>query len=88
MDFKTYFLGLSGDDRKLLALACNTSVGHLNNCVYACTTISPALSVLIEKGSKGKVSRIEAYRYPEKVWPELVAAKQKRDAVKAAKATA
>lgn len=73
MQFKTYFFGLSPQDRKGFAEKVGTSAGHLTNHAYGYTPLAPAVCVLVEKESDGAVTRQELR--PDDwaaIWPELV----------------
>lgn len=74
--FKGFFYGLGKDQRKEFALACNTSVGHLNNFCYGLTTLAPILCTSIERESKGEVTRRELRPDDcEGIWPDLLPVK-------------
>jgi hypothetical protein len=75
MDFRTYFFGLSNEDREVFADKCDTSAGHLRNVAYGYKLPSTELAVAIEKQSKKAVTRQEMFpdTFKQK-WPELRAA--------------
>lgn len=70
---KGFFYGLGKDQRKEFALACKTSVGHLNNCAYGYVQPNPALCVLIERHSLKAVRRQDLRDDWQGIWPELIA---------------
>lgn len=78
MQFNQFFFLLPVDCREVFAAECETTVGHLNNIAYGYRPASPTLAVLIEKNSKGAVTR-QALRPGDwsKIWPELIHAAEK-----------
>lgn len=81
MDFKTFFFGLSPDERLKFAQQADTSVGHLNNVAYGNSSANPILCVAIERISKRAVSRQDLK--PDSfaaIWPELASAKKRKGA--------
>ncbi len=78
MDLKTYLKSLPDDAaREAFATACETSIGHLRNCVYVPgKTLNPATCVLAERASGRALTR--RHLRPNDwwlIWPELVTAK-------------
>lgn len=75
MDLKTYYSGLSTEQREIFARKCGTSPGHLRNVAYGDRTASTELAVAIERESHGAVKRIDMFpdTFLDK-WPELKAA--------------
>lgn len=75
MDLKTYFFGLSGEQREMFARKCGTSQGHMQNAAYGYRSVSTELAVAIERESGGDVKRVEMFpdNYLDK-WPELAKA--------------
>ena len=69
---KGFFYSLSRDKRKEFALACKTSVGHLNNCCYGYVPLNPALCVRIERESLKAVTRQDLRADWADIWPELI----------------
>lgn len=55
MDFKTYFLKLSPEQRLALANACTTSIGHLRNIAYGQKPCGEKLAIAIDRESFGVV---------------------------------
>lgn len=55
MDFKTYFLGRTVEEREALARACDTSVGHLRNIAYGQKPCGEKLAIAIDRESMGVV---------------------------------
>ena len=75
MELKTYLKSLPDDDaREAFAVACDTTLGHMRNCMYVeGKQLSPASSVLVERLSGQKVMRWDLR--PDdwwKIWPELI----------------
>lgn len=75
MDLKTYLKSLPDDAaREAFAVACDTTFGHMRNCMYPKgKQLSPASSVLVERLSGQKVMRWDLR--PDdwwKIWPELI----------------
>ena len=74
MDLKTYLKSLPDDGaREAFALSCDTTFGHMRNCMYPKgKRLSPASSVLAERLSGQKVMRWDLR--PDdwwRIWPEL-----------------
>lgn len=63
MDFKTYWGGLSADEKRALAKSCSTTVGYLGNLASEGARqenprkCSPFMAAKIERASDGLVSR-------------------------------
>lgn len=67
-----YLKELDDDGREQLAVACKTTVGHLRNVGYGCSTCHPTLASRIWRHSKGHVSRESLC--PDdywEIWPDL-----------------
>ena len=78
MDLKTYLKSLPDDDaREQFATQCETSVGHMRNCIYVVgKVLAPANCVLVEKFSGGAVRRWDLRPDDwQAIWPELVGTK-------------
>ena len=78
MDLKTYLKSLPDDDaREVFALSCDTTFGHMRNCMYPKgKQLSPASSVLVERLSGRRVMRWDLR--PDdwhRIWPELIGKK-------------
>ena len=72
MQFKIYFFRLSKQERKEFAEKVGTSVGHLTNFCYGYTSLAAKACVLIERESKGEVSRRNLMPNDwHEIWPEL-----------------
>jgi DNA-binding transcriptional regulator YdaS (Cro superfamily) len=73
MDLKTYLKSLPDEAaREAFAESCETSIGHLRNCIYTAKQLAPASCVLAERHSGGLVMRWDLR--PDdwwKIWPEL-----------------
>lgn len=70
---KTYFAGLTAEQREVFASSCGTSRGHLQNVMYGVRPCAPELATLIEQASHGAVRRW--HLRPEdwhRIWPELI----------------
>jgi len=73
MDLKTYLSKIPKVDRQLLAEKANTSVGHLTNVSYGDKPLSAISCVLIERETKGLVTRQELRAKDwHLIWPELI----------------
>ena len=76
MDLKAFLKSLPTDEeREAFAAACETSLGHLRNCIYTDKRLAPANCVLCEKNSGGIVRRWDLR--PDdwhRIWPELIGA--------------
>lgn len=68
MDFKTFFMSLSVEERDAFAARCETSRKHLTNVVYG-KTCGESLCINIERESCGQV-RCESLR-PDVDWSYL-----------------
>ena len=78
MDLKPYLKSLPDDAaREHFAAQCETSLGHLRNCIYTPgKLLAPATCVLVEKYSGCAVMRWDLR--PDdwhRIWPELVGRK-------------
>lgn len=77
MDLKTYLKTLADEPaREAFALRCDTTIGHMRNCVYVGgKRLHPANCVLVEINTAGAVTRRDLR--PDdwhRIWPELVTA--------------
>lgn len=73
MNLKTFLSNLSADERDDFARRCETSYPHLRNISYGQKTCGEKLAVMIERESKGAVTRRDLR--PDDwhlIWPELV----------------
>ena len=71
------FLASLPDDaaRREWAKSCETSLGHLRNCIYAPKPIAAETCVLIEHNSAGRVRRWHLRPADwHRIWPELIGA--------------
>jgi len=78
MDLKTYLKSLPDDDaREAFALSCDTTLGHMRNCLYVeRKQLAPASCVLVERLSRQKVMRWDLRPADWwRVWPELIGKK-------------
>ncbi len=67
-----YLKPLPPAEREAFALRCETTIGHLRNVMYEDKPCGPALAVLIERHSAGKVTRQELRPSDwAAFWPEL-----------------
>lgn len=69
------FLSSLPDDaaRREWAKSCETSLGHLRNCIYAPKPIAAETCVLIEHNSAGRVRRWHLRPADwHRIWPELI----------------
>jgi DNA-binding transcriptional regulator YdaS (Cro superfamily) len=57
MDFKTYWLGLSAEAKRAMALTCETSVAYLSQVAHGHRKASPGLAKTIERETGGTVVR-------------------------------
>lgn len=77
MDLKTFLKSLPDDAaREQFAEACDTSTGHMRNCIYVPgKLLAPATCVLVEKHSGGAIRRwdLRPDDWPH-IWPELIGA--------------
>lgn len=72
MDLKTFYFGLSPEDREEFAIRCETTPGHMRNVAYGYKPASTELAVAIEKFSRRQVTRQEMFPSNfRKKWPEL-----------------
>ena len=74
MDLKTYLKSLPDDDARAdFAAKCETTLGHMRNCIYvAGKALAPASCVLAELHSDSAVMRWDCR--PDdwhRIWPEL-----------------
>lgn len=76
MQFKTYFLGLSPDERHQFAELVGASAGHLTNVAYGYKQMAPEICVSVERESGMQVTRKELRPDDfERYWPDLIAEK-------------
>ena len=73
MEIKAYLKSLGDESaREALALKCETTLGHLRNVSYGLRPPAPELCVLLERESKGAVTRREMRPDDwQRIWPEL-----------------
>lgn len=72
MDLKTHIQSMQRPERELLAVACETTLGHLTNVSYG-KSCSALLAAHIERHTKGAVMRWDMR--PDdwhQIWPELI----------------
>lgn len=72
MDLKPYLHSMTRPEREALAVACDTTLGHLTNVSYG-KTCSPALAALLELHTGGAVMRWDMR--PDDwhvIWRELI----------------
>ncbi len=74
MSLKAFLASLPCEEsRRAFAAACETSVGHLRNCMYQGKALAPASSVLAETHSGGQVRRWHCRPNDwHRIWPELI----------------
>jgi len=75
MSLKNYLKSLPDDEaREAFARDCETSVGHMRNCIYdPKKVLAPAACVLVERRSGMEVRRWDLR--PDdwhRIWPELI----------------
>ena len=61
--------------REEFAAACDTTYGHLKNCIYTPKSPNPAVCVAIERATQAAVRRWDLR--PDdwmRIWPELIGA--------------
>lgn len=74
MNFRAYYFSRARDAREALALAVESSVGHLNNIAYGNKPCSPLLAARIERNTDGRVMRWDLRPGDWwQIWPELEA---------------
>jgi hypothetical protein len=73
MSLKTYLSSLPDEaSRRAFAVACETSLGHLRNCIYLGKPLAADTSVLVETNSGAKVRRWHCRPGDwHRIWPEL-----------------
>lgn len=76
MDFKTYWQGLSIEEREALALKVDSTRGHLQNVAYGSRSCSEELAVALERESNAALSCEVLFpkeglwhRVKDKSWP-------------------
>lgn len=74
-ELRTFLNSLTLPEQREFAESCVTTIGYLRKALSKNHELGAALSVLIEKNSKGKVSRknLHPCDWPS-IWPELVKA--------------
>jgi DNA-binding transcriptional regulator YdaS (Cro superfamily) len=87
MDLKTYLSSLADEEtRTQFASRCDTSLGHLRNCIYTGgKRLAPVTCVAVEIQSGRAVTRRDLR--PDdwhRIWPELVTADHPAPEAKAA----
>lgn len=74
-ELRIYLNALSLIEQRIFADACGTTIGYLRKALSRNHELGPALCVLIEKASDGKVTRKNLHPTDwESIWPELKAA--------------
>lgn len=71
MDLLEYIKKQPRGSREVIAKACGTTAGHLNNVAYKIKAASPALALAIEEHSGGQVTRKEMREDWYSIWPDL-----------------
>ncbi len=73
MNLKTFLKSLPDEGaRAEFATQCDTTLGHMRNCIYvAGKALAPAICVLVETHSGGKVTRRDLREDWAAIWPEL-----------------
>lgn len=66
-----YLKTMPRNARAELAIACGTTIGHLNNVAYGFKSSSPALSLALEEQTAGAVTRKEMRADWHSIWPDL-----------------
>lgn len=78
MDLKTYFFGLTPEERSKFALDVGTTPKHLTNVAYGYKPLNPAVCSAIEKATRKKVTRRELRPNDfHLIWPDLAKTKKK-----------
>jgi hypothetical protein len=74
MSLKAFLSSLPDEEaRRSFAVACETSVGHIRNCIYQGKDLAPASSVLVEIHTAGQVRRWHCRPNDwHRIWPELI----------------
>lgn len=74
-ELRIYLNALSLSEQRIFADTCGTTIGYLRKALSKNHELGPALCVLIEKASDGKVTRKDLHPTDwESIWPELKAA--------------
>lgn len=74
-ELRIYLNALSLIEQRTFADSCGTTIGYLRKALSKNHELGPALCVLIEKASDGKVTRKNLHPADwESIWPELKAA--------------
>ncbi|MGA4365398.1 MULTISPECIES: transcriptional regulator [Pantoea] len=74
-ELRIYLNALSLSEQRIFADTCGTTIGYLRKALSKNHELGPALCVLIEKASDGKVTRKNLHPTDwESIWPELKAA--------------
>lgn len=74
-ELRIYLNTLSLSEQRTFADTCGTTIGYLRKALSKNHELGPALCVLIEKASDGKVTRKDLHPTDwESIWPELKAA--------------
>lgn len=77
MELIEYLKTLNGNEREAFAERCETSSGHLTNVAYGYKPCGITLAVLVERESKGAVSRSRLRPHDYwLIWPDLPAPTQ------------
>lgn len=77
MDLLSFLKPMTEPQREAFAAECETSAGHLRNVAYGLRNCATDLAVLIERKSRGAVTRQELRQDWERHWPELATAEQR-----------
>lgn len=73
MELKKHLADISLEQREALAVACQTSLGHLKNVMYGLKPCSAELASHLERETGGVVRRWDVRPKDwHMVWPELV----------------
>ncbi|CNL19744.1 Uncharacterized protein conserved in bacteria%2C prophage-related [Yersinia pseudotuberculosis] len=74
-ELRIYLNALSPDQQRDFASKCETSIGYLRKAISKNQELGPALCVLIEAATNGRVSRKELHPNDWlQIWPELAKA--------------
>lgn len=72
---RAFLNSMSLAEQREFSVRCGTSIGYLRKAITKHHDLGAALCVLIEKNSRGFVTRKDLYPNDwQKIWPELMAA--------------
>lgn len=71
MNLKQYIFSLPPAERQAIAVRCDTSAKHLQNCAYGYKTLDAATCVALERESGKAVTRKDMRADWQLIWPEL-----------------